>query len=82
MNSHPKQNYVPLEALLTETNPQPEPDLLMQQVLSEANRDVRVRDMLGLMLVNLWVVAAKLLMPFFIVQHKKKSDIQITKEEK
>jgi len=82
MNNQPKQNYDPLEALLTETNPPAEPELLLQQVLHKANRDVRVRDMLGLMLVNLWVVFAKLLMPFFVVQRKNKPNTQITKEEK
>jgi len=71
MNEIPQKRYDLLEKLLAEEAAKAPPDTLVDDVLHKANRSVGVKDVLGLMLVNLWVVIAKIMVPIFAAGHKK-----------
>jgi len=76
MNELPPPRYDPLKTLLAESQQVVDPPPMIEDVLHIAKRDVGVRDMMGLMFVNLWVVIAKILMPFFVVSRKSKKDVR------
>jgi len=65
--------YDPLEKLLSSELAVAEPPAegLVDEVLEKASNAVAVKDVLGLMLVNLWVVFAKMMMPLFVTHHGK-----------
>ena len=76
MNDDPQNHYDPLEKMLAGEVSEMPPDALIDDVLHKANRDVGTKDILGLMLVNLWVVFAKILAPIFTAAHKKSKPIR------
>jgi len=74
MSKHEQSNHFdPLEqALASDATESEQAELRMQNVMRKAKRSVGTRDVLGLMLVNLWVTLAKIMAPFFSVQQNKK----------
>jgi len=71
MNDNAQNHYDRLEKLLAEDASKMPPDALVDDVLHKANRSVGIKDMLGLTLVNLWVVIAKIMAPAFVASHEK-----------
>jgi len=67
MSQHEQsEHFDPLEqALASNAADGKQRELRMQHVLRKAKRSVGTRDMLALMLVNLWVTLAKIMVPFF-----------------
>lgn len=67
MDVQNKHRYDPLERLLTqEAIPQTMPEDRMRTVLIRAERQVGIKELLGLMLVNIWRVLAQVVAPLFV----------------
>ena len=82
MNSDSQNHYDPLEKLLAaEPTEDVVPGTLLPETLHKANRTVGIKDMFGLMLVNLWVVLAKIMVPVFTANHKKQKNKTIERGE-